>query len=208
MISGSSGWAGHGGYHARRDHEIEGAPTLVGRSGPGGLGPRRRAGGPVGVRAGPGVARRRHDQAALRAVHRRPRGRRDRRRRVHERQPGDRGGHRRGREGDAGGRRPRDPRGPPRAEDALGQPARPRAREVPVPDRADPPGAQPRVRRPRVDGLRQADQGEPRRRRAARRRTTSGTTPAGRTSSSTRSRAASRSRSASPRRSSRGTSRC
>ena len=51
----------------------------------------------------------------------------------------------------------------------LGLAARPRAGEVPVPDRADPPGAVARVRGPRVDGLRQADQGVARRRRAARR---------------------------------------
>ena len=42
------------------------------------LGPRRRPGDPVGVRAGARVARHRHAQGALRAVHRRPRGRRRR----------------------------------------------------------------------------------------------------------------------------------
>ena len=57
---------------------------------------------------------------------------------------------------------------PDRLPPALGRPARPRAGQVPVPDRPDPPGAQPRVRRPREHGQRQADQGEPRRRRPAR----------------------------------------
>ena len=44
-----------------------------------------------------------------------------------------------------------------------------RAREVPVPDRADPPGALARARRARVARRRQADQGVARRRPAARR---------------------------------------
>ena len=62
------------------------------------------------------------------------------------------------------------PSAPRSAPDAArgAEPARPGARQVPVPDRPHPPGAQPRVRGPRVDGLGQADQGEPRRRRAAR----------------------------------------
>ena len=51
---------------------------------------------------------------------------------------------------------------------AVGAAAGQGAGQVPVPHRADPPGAQPRVRRPRIDGLGQADQGEPRRRRPAR----------------------------------------
>ena len=45
-----------------------------------------------------------------------------------------------------------------------------RARQVPLPDRPDHPGARPRARRPGVDRQRQADQGVPRRRRPARRR--------------------------------------
>ena len=60
------------------------------------------------------------------------------------------------------------PRRAPRLRRVVGHAARQGAGQVPVPDRADPPGAQPRVRRPRIDGLGQADQGEPRRRRAAR----------------------------------------
>ncbi len=50
----------------------------------------------------------------------------------------------------------------------VGAAVRSGAGQVPVPDRAHPAGAQPRVRGPRIDGLGQADQGEPRRRRAAR----------------------------------------
>ena len=122
----------------------------------------------MGVRAGARVARRRHAQGALRPVHRRQ-----------------------GRAAAGGAtfttstrrprsRSPRSPGRPPpdidkavraarRAQPpVVGQPARPRAGEVPVPDRPHPPGAQPRVRGPRVDGLGQADQGVPRRRRAAR----------------------------------------
>ena len=57
----------------------------------------------------------------------------------------------------------------PRSSRRVGHAARPRARQVPVPDRPHPPGASARVRRPRVDGLRQADQGVARRRRPARR---------------------------------------
>ena len=49
----------------------------------------------------------------------------------------------------------------------VGPAVRPGACEVPLPDLADPPGARTRVRRARVDGLRQADQGEPGRRRPA-----------------------------------------
>ena len=60
------------------------------------------------------------------------------------------------------------PRRAPRPDPLVGHAAGQGTRQVPVPDRADPPGAQPRVRRPRIDGLRQADQGEPRRRRPAR----------------------------------------
>ena len=52
----------------------------------------------------------------------------------------------------------------------LGAAVRSRAGQVPVPDLAHPPGAQSRVRGPRVDGFGQADQGEPRRRRPAGRR--------------------------------------
>ena len=51
----------------------------------------------------------------------------------------------------------------------LVEAARQRAREVPLPDRADPPGARARVRGARVAERRQADQGVARRRPAARR---------------------------------------
>ena len=51
---------------------------------------------------------------------------------------------------------------------ALVEAAGERAREVPVPDRAHPPGARARVRRARVAERRQADQGVARRRPAAR----------------------------------------
>ena len=133
------------------------------------LGPRRRPGDPVGVRAGARIARHRHAQGALRAVHRRPRRAR----------PSDGGtfatvnpateetlalvakGH-------PGRRRQGGPRRAPRPDPLVGHAPGQGTRQVPVPDRADPPGAEPRVRRPRIDGLRQADQGEPRRRRPAR----------------------------------------
>ena len=132
------------------------------------LGPRRRPGDPLGVRAGAGVARHRQVQAALRPVHRRQgRGGVGRRRRS-RRRPVDRGAARRDRPGDRGRRRQGDPLGPPGHRQELGPAAGPRAGQVPVPDRPDPPGAEPRVRRPREHGLGQADQGEPRRRRPAR----------------------------------------
>ena len=60
------------------------------------------------------------------------------------------------------------PRRAPRPDALVGHAPGQGTGQVPVPHRADPPGAQPRVRRPRIDGLGQADQGEPRRRRAAR----------------------------------------
>ena len=124
----------------------------------------------MGVRARARVARRRHAQGALRAVHRRQ-----------------------GRAASAtAGRSPRSTRRPrsrwPRSPGrppptwtsavraarsafrrSLGRTVGQGAREVPLPDRPDPPGAVARVRGPRVDGLRQADQGVARRRRAARR---------------------------------------
>ena len=106
---------------------------------------------------------------ALRPVHRRPRRRRPRTagpsrasiRRPRSRSPRSPGRPRRT------STRPSAPRGAPQ-KPRWGDAARQGAGQVPVPDRPDPPGAQPRVRRPRIDGLGQADQGEPRRRRAAR----------------------------------------
>ena len=90
----------------------------------------------------------------------------------------------------------------------VGPAAGPGAGEVPVPDRADPPGALARVRGPRIDGLGQADQGDRATSTCRSPRRTSGTTRAGRTSSSTRSPGGSPGRWASPPRSSPGTSRC
>ena len=128
----------------------------------------RRPGHPVGIRAGARIARHRHDQGALRAVHRRPRRAGQRWRHVRHGQPGDRGTAGARRQGHPGRRRQGGPCRAPRPDPLVGQAPRQGARQVPVPDRADPPGAEPRVRRPRVDGLGQADQGEPRRRRPAR----------------------------------------
>ena len=73
--------------------------------------------------------------------------------------------------GDAGGRR-RAPSARRARRTTNGWSALPgsRAREVPVPDRAHPPGALPRVRGARVAERRQADQGVARRRPAARSR--------------------------------------
>ena len=132
-------------------------------------------------------------QGALRPLHRRPRGRRRRAAVFATVNPATEEIDRRGLEGHAGGRRPGHPRRTPRPEDALGHAARPRAGQVPVPDRSDPPGAEPRVRRPRDRWTRAS-----RSRRAATstcrsRPPTSGTTRAGRTSSSTPSPAGSRS---------------
>ena len=83
-----------------------------------------------------------------------------------------------------------------------------RAGEVPLPDRAHPPGALAGVRRPRVPERRQADPRVARRRPSARRPRTSSTTRAGPTSSSTRFRTGSLGRWASSPRSYLGTSRC
>ena len=55
-----------------------------------------------------------------------------------------------------------------RVRERLGRAPARRARQVPVPDRAHPPGALARVRRARVAERRQADQGVARRRPAAR----------------------------------------
>ena len=132
------------------------------------LGARRRPGDPVGVRAGARGARHRHAQGALRAVHQRARGAGHRRRDVRLDRPVHRAAAGRGRQGHGGGRRQGGPRRAASAAPIVGPAVRPRAGQVPVPDRAHPPGALARVRGPRVDGLGQADQGEPRRRRAAR----------------------------------------
>ncbi len=148
-------------------HDDEAGPVR-GRSSPRQLGPRRRAGDPVGVRAGAGVARRRSPPRALRALHQRPRGRRERRRDLRDGQPGHRGTPRQGRPGDRCRRRPGRPGRPPRGAALMGQPRSARAREVPLPHRPHPPGALARVRGARDDGLRQADQGIARRRRAPR----------------------------------------
>ena len=59
--------------------------------------------------------------------------------------------------------------GAARLQARLGRAARTRAGQVPLPHRAHPAGAQPRVRGARVARRRQADQGVTRRRRAARR---------------------------------------
>ena len=122
----------------------------------------------MGVRAGARIARHRHAQGALRAVHRRPRRGGQRRRHVRDHQPGHRGAPGAHRQGHPGRRRPRGPCRAPRADPLVGHAPGQGTGQVPVPHRADPPGAQPRVRRPRIDGLGQADQGEPRRRRPAR----------------------------------------
>ena len=114
--------------------------------------------------------------------------------------PVDRGAAGGGLAGRAGGRRSRSrpPAGGVRKA-LVSNPTR-RARQVPLPHRADPPGARARVRRARVAERRQADQGVARRGRARWPQRTSSTTPAGRTSSSTPFRTPGRSPSASPRR--------
>ena len=93
----------------------------------------------------------------------------DGRRHVRHRQPGHRGDARAGRQGRPPADADKAVRAARRAQTPLvGHAPGQGTGQVPVPDRAHPPGAQPRVRRPRIDGLGQADQGEPRRRRAAR----------------------------------------
>ena len=149
-ISGSSVWVRHGGYDARRDHGIEGAPTLVGGSGPGGLGPRATG------RRCPGSTRRRPSRGTSSRS---------------SRATGCSSTAARSRRPDGGVFKSVNPateeviaeisKATPADIDRAVRAARraqktrwgnlpgQRAREVPVPDRADPPGAQPRVRRPR-----------------------------------------------------------
>ena len=108
-------------------------------------------------------------ERALRALHRRRAGRAAIAHVVHDDLAVDRGAARRGRAGRA--RRTSRSRSAPRARrsrtwSAL---APVRAGEVPLPDRARPPGARARARRRRVARRRQADQGVARRRPAARR---------------------------------------
>ena len=134
------------------------------------VGLRRRPADPLGVRAGPRGARRRHAPVALRALHRRQGGRAQQRPVVHDHRPGHGGAARRGRTRRHRGRATRRSRSRVARSARMGRPARSRARQVPLPDRAHPPGAQPRVRGPGDARQRQADQGDARRRRAARRR--------------------------------------
>ena len=150
------------------------------------LGPRRRPADPLGVRAGAGVARRRPAQVALRAVHRRQGGRAAQRPVVHDHRPGHGRAARRDRSRRRRGRRSTPSRVARRAfKREWGDAARPRARQVPLPHRAHPPGAQPRVRGARD----RSTAASPSRSRATSTcrspRRTSGTTRAGRTSSST-----------------------
>ena len=123
----------------------------------------------MGVRAGARGPRHRQAQGPLRPVHRRTRGRGDRRRNVHQRRPIDgaaAGAVAKGTPADVDG-----PSGAPVARPGGGPacPGKERAKYLfriarILQERVA------RVRRPRVDGLGQADQGEPRRRRPARRR--------------------------------------
>ena len=84
-------------------------------------------------------------------------------------QPGDRGGARRGRRGRRGRRRPAVKAARRAYTRVWGRMPGTRARQVPLPDRPDHPGARPRAGRAGVDRQRQADQGDPRRRRPDRR---------------------------------------
>ena len=122
--------------------------------------------------------------------------------------PATRGAARRGRPGDAGGGARRDRRRARGVRERLVVAARLGAREVPVPDRADPPGALARVRGARVAERRQADQGVARRRPAARGRALLLLRGLGRQARVRVPEPRARGRSASPGRSSRGTSRC
>ena len=100
------------------------------------------------------------------------------------------------------------PRRPTRPAPVVGPAVRPGAGQVPVPDQPHPPGAQ-SASSPSSSRWTRASRSRSRATSTSRwRPATSGTTPAGRTSSTTRSRVGSPGRSASPPRSSRGTSRC
>ena len=88
---------------------------------------------------------------------------------LHGHQPCHRGAAGQGGARLEGGRQPGGDRRTRGASVRLVEAAGPGAGQVPVPDRADPPGALARVRGGRVDELRQADQGVARRGRAARR---------------------------------------
>ena len=158
----------HGCHNARHVHRVPGPCRTERRGRRVELGAGRRPGHPLGVCAGARSPRHRHPQGALRPVHRRSRGP------VIGRVDLPDGGPRHGadpgagREGDAGRHRQGGPRRSAGRQPLVGQPAGPRARQVPVPDRPDHAGTLARVRRPRIDGLGQADQGEPGRRRPAR----------------------------------------
>ena len=125
--------------------------------------------GGLGLRAGARVARHRRSSGSATASSSAASGSSRAPASVHDDRAARRGAARRGR---AGGRRGRRRRGRRRARgvrDGWSALPRQRAREVPVPDRAHPPGALPRVRGARVAERRQADQGVARRRPAARR---------------------------------------
>ena len=123
----------------------------------------------IRVRPGSRVAQHRRHQAVVRPVHRR-RVRRRARQELQDDQPGHRGGAGRGRRGRPGRRRRRGEGRPPGVLPHVGPDVRPRAGQVPLPDRPDHPGARPRAGRAGVDRQRQADQGVARRRRPAGRR--------------------------------------
>ena len=128
--------------------------------------PERR--GAVGVRARPREQGDRPPPRPLRPVRGRPVHRAEDGQLLRDDRPGQRGAARGDRRGRRGGRRPRGPRGPRGLGDALARHAGQGAGEVPLPGRPCPAGALARVRRPRDDEQRQADQGVPRRRRPAR----------------------------------------
>ena len=99
---------------------------------------------------------------SLRPVHRRRVRRGGRRQGLQDGQPVHGGGPLRDRPGGRGGRGPRGEGSPQGVREVVGAAGR-GAREVPVPDRADHPGAQPRARGPGDARQRQADQGDARR---------------------------------------------
>ena len=122
---------------------------------------------PVGVRPRAGVDRPHPDRARVRPLHRERVPPVEATEDVHRHQPRDRGAAVEGRPRVEGGRRSRGRHGEGGASVELVEAAGPRAGEVPLPDRAHHAGAIAGVRRRREHELRQADQGEPRRRRAA-----------------------------------------
>ncbi len=122
----------------------------------------------MGVRPRPRIDVALSDRSAVRPLHRREVRRAEVRDVVRDDQPRDRAEAGRRRRGGGGRRRRRRPRRVAGVRKSLAEDAGQGARQVRLPPRQDAPGEGARVRRPRDDGRREADQGVARRRRASR----------------------------------------